>query len=197
MASISSPYGAQVISDNTGIVRPTRMPLGISSGQIGNIFKNQPVKLNTTTGTLEAISATTDKLFGFFQGVEYTPTGGRPAESPFWPSGAVYDTTYDMFVYFIPAWLPGLRVQIQADGSVAQTLMGSSFTFTNITAGSTFTGLSACTVGAAGVASGSQGQLTLIEFANSVGDAPGDAYTDLICTVAYPQIGFASQTSIG
>jgi hypothetical protein len=207
MASVSSPYGAQVISDNTGTVRGHRIPLGIASGYAANIFKDMPVKMipsgnGASSGTLQAVTnpgGTPDAIFGFFAGVEYTPVGGRPVVSPFWPSGTTYDTGYQMFVYITPAWLPGLRVRVQADGSVAQALMGSSFNFTNLTAGSTATGLSNCTVGAAGVAAGSQGQLTLIEFSTDVGDpfGGGDAYTDLICEIAYPQIGPRGQNSIG
>jgi hypothetical protein len=200
MAATSTPYGAQIVSDQSGTVRPVRMPLGIASGYAANIFKFQPIKL--VNGLIQACTnpgGTPDPIFGFFDGVEFTPVGGRPAVSPFWPAGTVYDSTYQMFVYFTPAWIPNFRVRIQADGSVAQALMGSQFNFTNLAAGSTSTGLSQCTVGAAGVVSGSQGQLALTEFDTAVGDpfAGGDAFTDLICTVAYPQVGFGAQKSIG
>lgn len=200
MASSSSPYGAQVISDFTGTPRPLRIPFGIVSGYASNIFKYQPVKLIAATGTIQAVTnpgGTPDAIWGLLDGVEYTPLGGRPTESPFWPGGTVFDPTYDMFVYVTPAWIPGLRIQVQADGSVPQTLLGSSFNFSNLPNGNTSIGLSQCTVGAAGVASGSQGQLTLIEFATSVGSAIGDAFTDLICEIAYPQIGPRGQVSIG
>ena len=201
MAATSTPYGAEVISNLSGVVRPQRMPFGIASGFGSNIFKNQPIKL-VAGGTIQPCTnpgGTPDAIYGFFQGVEYTPTGGRPAVSPFWPAGTTYDSTLQMFVYYIPAWLPELRVKIQADGSVAQALMGSQFNFSNLGNGSTFTGLSSCTAAAAGVALGSQGQLALIEFATDIGDPfnGGDAFTDLICTVAYPQVGFAPQKSIG
>ncbi len=189
MASVSSPYGIQIISDQSGIVRPLRMPLGISSGYAANIFKNSAVTLNPATGTLHAVTnpgGVPQKIFGIFQGVEYTPLGGRPAVSPYWPSGTVYDTTYQMYVYVIPAWLPNLRFMIQADGSVAQTMMGSQFNITNPAAGITSggVGFGQCTVGAAGVAAGGNGQFALIEFATSVAvggggsSAAGDAFTD-------------------
>ena len=200
MASSSSPYGAQIISDFTGVQRPLRIPLGITSGYAANIYKYAPVKLVAATGTIQAVTnpgGVPDAIWGFMNGVEYTPVGGRPVGSPFWASGTVYDSTYDMFVYVTPAWLPGLRVQIQADGSVAQALLGSSFNFTNLAAGTTPVGLSQCTVGAAGVVAGSQGQLTLVEFAPLVGSAIGDSFTDLICEIAYPQIGPRGQVSIG
>ena len=195
MAISSSPYGVQPISSGSGTVRAERMPNGIASAYGTNIFKWDPITL--TAGLITKVASGTVPIFGFFAGVEYTPLGGRPAVSPFWPAGTVVDPTYDFLVYYWPAWLPDLRVKVQADGSVAQALMGSGFALNNLTAGSTSTGLSACTVAHAGVASGTQAQLAFVEFATDVGDAPGDAYTDLICTVAYPQVGFAGQTSIG
>ena len=202
MAATASPYGIQVISDQVGFApRPARIVNGITNGLAQNIFKGQPVKLNPLTGTLLPCTnpgGTPDQIYGVFMGVDYTPLGGRPTESPFWPAGATVDTTQDFLVYYYPLWLPSSRIRIQADGSVGQVSLGSGFNFTNIGAGSTFTGSSQATVGAAGVAAGSQAQLTLVEFYDTqVLDTIGDAFTDLICTVAYPQVGFRGQNSIG
>lgn len=202
MASVSSPYGVQVISDQGGpAARPWRIPNGIASGYGSNIFKGQPVMFNPVTGTLVACTnpgGVPDQIAGIFNGVYYTPTGGRPTESNFWPAGQTVNANEDFLVYVFPLWIPGYRLRVQADGSVGQTLMGQGFNFSNLSAGSTATGLSACTVAAAGVAAGSQAQLTLTEFYDGVvTDSIGDAYTDLICTVAYPQVGFRGQNSIG
>lgn len=201
MALTSSPYGIRVISDQVGVApRPQRIPFGIANGLASNIFKGQPVKIDPVTGTVTPITnpgGTPDQLFAVFDGVDYTPLGGRPAVSPFWAAGTTYTTAEDMFVYVFPLWLPSTRIQVQADGSVAQALLGGGFNFSNLSAGNTFTGLSACTVAAAGVAAGSQAQLAFIEFATGINDTIGDAYTDMIFTVAYPQVGFRGQNSIG
>ena len=202
MAATSSPYGIQPVSDQSGIVRPLRMPNGILNQYNSNIFKWQAVTLDPATGTLQAVTnpgGTPQPLFGIFLGAEFTPLGGRPTESPFWPAGTNVTTAENFFVYVWPCWIPGTRFKIQADGSVAQTLMGSQFNITNLAAGSTQTGLSTCTVGAAGVPAASQGQFTLVEFGTDVGDPDGggDAFTDLICTIAYPQVGLGPQKSIG
>jgi hypothetical protein len=197
MASTSSPYGLIPIGDATGTVRTQRIPNGISQSYGANIFTNQPVKINPTYGTIEAVTATTDKIFGVFMGVYYTPPGGQPTPSAIWPSGGTYSTTDDMFVWVVPAWVPGMRFQIQADGTVAQALLGSQFNLSNFAAGSTLVGLSNCTAAFAGVAGASQGQLVLEEFYPGVNSAIGDAYTDLIVGVSYPQIVGGFQTSIG
>lgn len=200
MSLVAAPYGLQPISSQVGIPRPLRMPLGIASGYAANIFKYSAVTLVPATGVLNAVTnpgGVPQGIFGIFAGVEYTPVGGRPAVSPFWASGTVYDPTYDMFVYLWPAWTPDTRFRVQADGSVAQPLMGQQFNITNPAAGNTATGLGACTVGAAGIGQGAQGQFALIEFDNGINETPGDAFTDLVVTIALPQIGFGPQPSIG
>ncbi len=195
MATISAPYGFQPISHQSGTPRETRMPFGIASGTSGNIFKYQPIKL--TAGLIVPVTATTDKIFGIFAGVEFTPSGGRPAVSPYWPSGQTYNAGEDMNVYFWPAWDPSLRFAVQADGVVAQAAMGAQFNIANPTSGSTTTGLSAAGVLHTVIATSSQGQFFLEEFGLGVSDAygGGDTYTNLIVGIAYPQeSGF--QTSI-
>ncbi len=197
MASTSSPYGCQPLSDSVGTTRVKRIPNGIQSGLGSNIFTGQPVKFNPATGTIVPIALATDPICGIFMGCLFTPLGGRPSEQTLWPAGATYDNTNDMFAYIIPAWLDSLQLQVQADGSVTQIQLGQSFNFTNIGAGSTVVGLSQCTVGAAGVAAGQQGQVTLTEFFPGVNSAIGDAFTDLIVSIANPQIVSGGLLSIG
>lgn len=201
MSLISNPYGFQPISDQSGELRPVRIPNGIANTLASNIFKFQPVKL--ASGVITPVTAITDQIFAIFAGVEFTPLGGRPTESPFWPANTNFDPSYDMFVYVWPAWLPSLRLQVQADGAVAQALLGSQFNISTATIanGSTTIGLSQASVLHGGVAQGTQGQFALTEFAQgntqTLGSLPGDAFTDLICTIAYPQVGSGYQTSIG
>lgn len=194
MATIAAPYGFQPISHTSGTPREVRMANGIASGTVGNIFKYQPITLSA--GLIVPVTLTSQKIFGIFMGVEFTPTGGRPAESTFWPTGQTYSTTDWMNVYYVPAWDPSLRLKVQADGSVAQASMGAQFNIASV-AGNTTTGLSAASVSATPVSTSSQGQFFLSEFFPDVNDPVngGDAFTDLIVGVAYPQeSGF--QTSI-
>jgi hypothetical protein len=200
MASTSSPYGFQPISDQSGpAIRTARIPFGITSGYATNIFKGQPVTMNPATGTIQAVTAANQQIYGIMNGVEFTPLGGRPLESPFWPGGAVVDTRFDFLVYIIPAWVPSYRFRVQADGSVGQPALGSQFNLSNFTAGNTSTGLSAATVAAAGVAAGVQGQFFFTEFFDTTGvyGTIGDAFTDMIVGISYQQVGAGFQPSIG
>lgn len=195
MATTAAPYGFQPISHQFGTPRTLRMPLGIASGQSGNIFKYQPVKL--VAGYISPVTAATDQIFGIFAGVSYTPVGGQPTDQPMWPSLQTYVSNQDMFVYVWPAWDAALRLRVQANGAVAQALMGSQFNVSSV-AGNSTTGLSQAAVDAAGVTTTYQGQFFLEEFYTGVEDAEGggDLYTDLIVGVAYPQVGPGSQKSI-
>jgi len=210
MSATSSPYGIQPISSQSGTVRTLRMPNGIPSGLAFQISKFQAVTIDeiTNPGTLLPVTnpgGVPQKVFGIFAGVSYTPKGAQPTDSPYWPSGTTYDTTFDMFVYIWPVSDSSLRFAVQADGSVSQVLMGSQFNITNVAANNTPPGVSLSTVGAAGVAAGSQGQFVLEEFNPSVYDPAsspssqpgGDAFTDLIVRIAYPQISGGFQPSIG
>lgn len=197
MSATSSPYGLIPQSDMTGTPRTLCLPAGIASGLASNIFKYQPVKLDIVHGTITPITATTDQIYGVFAGVEYTPTGGRPTVSPFWPASATWDSTLMMNAYIWPAWLPGLRFVLQADGTVAQALYGSGFNFSNFSAGSTTTGQSQITAAHAGVAASSQAQVALVEFYTGLSSTVGDLYTDLIVSIAYPQVVSGYQVSVG
>ncbi len=198
MSATSSPYGLLPISDQAGIIRPLALKNGIASGLSSNIFRGQAVMLDTTNGTITPCTATTDKIYGVFAGVEYSPTGQRPAVSPFWPASSTYVAGLEVMVAYIwPAWNPNARWRIQADGTVAQGDYGAQFNLSNFSAGSTVTGLSAATANHTAIAGSSQGQLQLIEFGEDINSAVGDAFTDLIVAISYPQAVSGYQTSPG
>ena len=197
MASVSSPYGFQPVADQGGPApRPLRIPFGIASGYNANIFKGQPVFINTTTGTLNGVTTTTQAIFGIFQGIEYTPLGGRPAVSPFWAAGTIYDPTYDTFAYVYPGWQDSVRFRVQAAGSILQPGLGDSYNIANPTAGNTALGLSQCGILPTTAGAGNLGQFFLVEFDTGINSAIGDAFTDVIVGIARAQVG-AGFTSIG
>ena len=71
---------------------------------------------------------------------------------------------------------------------MAQTTIGGEYNFTNVTSGSTTTGLSQATLGSATAASnGVQGQMRIVDLAQQVDNAWGDSYTVVRVVNSYSQ----------
>ena len=180
MSTVSAPFGLRPVSHPTGLERAQALTNGITSGFATNILKGQPIVYVTTanqTGvsTIGTIipALVTGTVTGSFQGVEFTDTTGRRRVSNYWPAST---TGTDIIAYFYNDL--NITYEIQADGSMAQTTLGNEFFFTNITAGSTVTGLSQATLGSATAAgNGAQGQMRVIDIAPYADNAWGDAFT--------------------
>jgi hypothetical protein len=197
MSATSAPFGLRPAFHPSGLDRAQALAGGIPSAYATAIYKGQPVRYQSTAigGTLGTITpATTSGAWaGSFQGVEYTDTTGRARVSNYWPANTAY-TAGTCTAYFYND--PNIVYEIQADGSMAQTTIGNEYTFTNVTAGSTTTGLSAATLGSAtGAGAGNQGQMRVVDLAPYVDNAWGDAYTIVRVVNSQSQF-FGSVTAI-
>jgi hypothetical protein len=113
--------------------------------------------------------------------------------SNYWPANTAY-TAGTCVAYFYND--NNIVYEIQADGSMAQTTIGNEFNFTNVTAGSTTTGLSQATLGSAtAVGNGVQGQMRVVDIAPYPGNDWGDAYTIVRVVCANSQF-FGAFTAI-
>jgi hypothetical protein len=191
MSATSAPFGLRPAFFPTGLERAQVLANGIPSGYSSNILKGQPVSYGQsansgTNGTIVPTQAPASNasttlsaqytVAGSFQGVEFTDTTGRRRVSNYWPASTTTLTGSTTNAYFYNDL--NIIYEIQADGSMAQTSIGNEYLFTNITAGSTTTGLSQATLGSAtAVANGNQGQMRVVDLAQSVDNAWGDAYT--------------------
>ena len=197
MSSTSAPFGLRPAFHPSGLDRAQALAGGIVSGYASNILKGQPVQYGTTanSGTIGTIiaAAATGAIAGAFAGVQWTDTTGRARVSNYWPANTAY-TTGTCVAYFYND--QNIVYEIQADGSMAQTTIGNEYNFTNITAGSTTTGLSQATLGSAtAVGNGVQGQLRVVDLAPYVDNAWGDSYTIVRVVVANSQF-FGAVTAI-
>jgi hypothetical protein len=177
MSSTSAPFGLRPAFFPTGLERAQALANGILSGYTSNILKGQPVVYGTTanTGTLGTIipATTSGTVTGAFAGVEWTDTTGRRRVSNYWPAST---TGTAIVAYFYND--QQIIYEIQADGSMAQTTLGNEFNMNNVTAGSTTTGLSQCTLNSSSAAgNGNQAQLRVVDLAPYPDNAWGDAYT--------------------
>lgn len=184
MSATNAPFGLRPAFHPSGLDRAQALANGITSTYNTDILKGQPVKYVAASGVIQPVTST-EAFSGAFAGVEWTDTTGRRRVSNYWPANTAYQTG-SCVAYFYND--PNIVYEIQADGSVAQTAIGLEADFSNLTAGSTTTGLSQCTMSASIKATGVQGQLQVLDIAPYPGNDWGDAYTIVRVQVAKRQI---------
>lgn len=168
MSTTSQPFGLRPAFSPSGALRPTAY--SILSGFSVGILQNQPVKIGTN-GTIEA-AAIGERFIGTFQGVEFTDTDGRRRVSNKW-TASLAATEIVAYVTLDPA----IVYEIQANGPIAVTDIGSQADFTTITAGSTVTGLSALMLDQATLTTSGNASLRIIGLSPGPDNAFGDNFT--------------------
>ena len=179
MSATSAPFGLRPAFHPSGLDRAQALAGGIASAFNTDIFKGQPVRYNTTAigGTLCTICPATisGAWVGAFAGVQWTDTTGRARVSNYWPANTAY-TAGTCVAYFYND--PNIVYEIQADGTLAQTSIGDEYPFSNVTVGSTTTGLSQCTLNRASpAAADATSQMRVVDIAPYPGNDWGDAFT--------------------
>lgn len=195
MSATNAPFGLRPSFFPTGLERAQAITNGITSGYSSNILKGQPVVYGTTAngGTLGTIiiAANTGAVTGAFAGVEWTDTTGRRRVSNYWPAST---SGTNIVAYFYNDL--NIVYEIQTDATIAQTSIGNEYNFSNITAGSTTTGLSQCTLGVSTAAgNGAQGQMRIVDIAAYPDNNWGDAYVIVRVQLANTQF-FGAYTAI-
>lgn len=191
MSSTNAPFGMRPAFHPSGLDRATALTDGILSTYSTDILKGQPVKF-ATTGVIQ-VAAAGDSFAGAFSGVEFTDTTGRRRVSNYWPASTAYQTG-SCIAYFYND--PNIVYEIQAAGSLAQTSIGDQADLSNTTAGSTTTGLSACTLSTTLAGSGNTAQMRIINLAPYPDNAWGDSYTIVRATIAKFQFAGVAGTAI-
>jgi hypothetical protein len=176
MSATNAPFGLRPAYHPSGLERAQALAGGITSGYANNILKGQPVVYSPSAGVILPILTSTQAIWsGAFAGVEFTDTTGRRRVSNYWPASTAYQTGSCVAYFYNDQ---NIVYEIQADGPMAQTTIGNAYLFTAPTAGSAVTGLSACTLGAStAVGNGQPGQMRVVDLAQDVNNAWGDAFT--------------------
>jgi hypothetical protein len=172
MSSLNQPFGLRPSFHPSGLDRAVALPNGIASTYSTGILKGQPVALNTSGNIIAATAGSAYQ--GAFAGHEYTDLTGRRLVSNQWIASTAYQTGSEITYYYSD---PNIVYDIQCDGSLAQTAIGDQANFSNISAGSTTTGLSQCTISSSLVGSSAVGDMRIIGLTPAVDNAFGDAYT--------------------
>lgn len=178
-------------------------PYSLSTGQ--SFFQFTPVAI-TTTGqlTIANQTAASGKVYGSFDGVEYTNSDGRRSVAKY-ASKTTLDASTDI-VFWIFAD-PALVYEIQCNGSVTTAAIGTEYNF-DTTAGSLVTSGTSIGVGGAGfsttallataVGTGNQGQVRVVGLGREVAypagsnNAWGDSFTIVQVQIANNTFAAAS-----
>ena len=198
MSSTNAPFGLRPAFHPSGLDRAQALPGGITSGYATQILKGQPVAYSASAGVIVPLttapaSGSAVAWSGAFAGVEWTDTTGRRRVSNYWPASTAYQTG-SCIAYFYND--PNIVYEIQAAGSLAQTSIGDEADLSNTTAGSTTTGLSACTLSTTLAGAGNSAQMRIINLAPYPDNAWGDSYTIVRATIAEYQFAGAAGTAI-
>ena len=124
MSATLLPFGLLAVNKDGRDIQVLRYDMLPAAASIA---RNQLVRINPATGTLEAQTDGVAKpVLGTFAGVEYFDSTGRYTQAPDWVAQAGATNVYG-FVQFDP----GTIYEVQADGPVALTAMGAQCNMTN------------------------------------------------------------------
>ena len=182
----------QAATDNT-----YNAPYGLTTGQ--SFYQYQPVAINTAGALIPAPTlAATGRMFGVFDGVEFTDSQGRRSVAK-WASKTTLDASTQIIFWIFSD--PQLVYEAQVNGSVATTAIGKEYDFdaTNpATSGTSIgnggAGFSTTALASAPVATGAQGQVKVVGLGREVAFPSGntnawaDAYTIVQVQIANSQL---------
>ena len=150
----------QAATDNT-----YNAPYGLTTGQ--SFYQYQPVAINSSGQLIPAPTlAATGRMFGVFDGVEFTDSQGRRSVAK-WASKLTLDASTQIIFWIFSD--PALVYEAQCNGSVATTAIGKCYDFdaTNTplvgtSIGNGGAGFSQTALASAPVATGAQGQVKVV-----------------------------------
>jgi hypothetical protein len=182
----------QAATDNT-----YNAPYGLTTGQ--SFYQYQPVAINSSGQLIPAPTlAATGRMFGVFDGVEFTDSQGRRSVAK-WASKLTLDASTQIIFWIFSD--PALVYEIQCNGSVATSAIGREYDFdatntplTGSSIGNGGAGFSTTALASAPVSAGAQGQVKVVGLGREVAFPTGetnawaDAKTIVQVQVANSQI---------
>jgi hypothetical protein len=199
MSATAAPYGLRPVNLIGGqpYAGSTRL-IKIASAYAANIFYGDPVYIHDDGTIRKAVVTTsittpaTSGVTGVFVGCTYTdPNLNIPIYKQYWPTGTVAS---DAFAYIVDD--PDVVMQVQADGTVAQTALGNNIAL-NSASGDTGTGNSTTSAVYNSAAVTATLPLRIVGFVESTTSTVGDAFTDLLVKWNMPNAVSTSTTSGG
>ena len=200
MSATSAPFGLRPAFHPSGLDRAQALANGIqavstsgnvSLGYATTILKGQPVKMDTAGYIV--VAGASDPILGAFAGVEWTDATGRRRVSNYWPASESFQVG-SLVAYFYSD--PNIVYEIQTDGTLSQLAIGDEFDFSNVTAGSTTTGLSQATLSITPAGAGQLKVMRVVDLAPYPDNAWGDSFVIVRAQIAEYQFAGAAGTAV-
>jgi len=185
MSKTATPYGLKPVNEIGGLpyAGSTRQ-IKIASGYASNIFYGQVVSI-VAAGTVEVVTTNGNNstpfpagTVGVFVGCTYTnPSTNQLTFAQYFPSGTVAS---DAKAYVVDDY--NTLFQVQAAGTLAQTVLGSNAQLNAVqstSTGSTLTGNSNTALSTS-VAVTSGIAFRIVDFVDSTTSTVGDEFTDVL-----------------
>ena len=185
MSKTATPYGLKPVNEIGGLpyAGSTRQ-IKIASGYASNIFYGQVVSI-VAAGTVEVVTTNGNNstpfpagTVGVFVGCTYTnPSTNQLTFAQYFPSGTVAS---DAKAYVVDDY--NTLFQVQAAGTLAQTVLGSNAQLNAVqstSTGSTLTGNSNTALSTS-VAVTSGIAFRIVDFVESTTSTVGDEFTDVL-----------------
>ncbi len=141
MANTQATFGFRHIGYVSGGAPDYQLATGILlSSNTTKIFRGDPITIDPTTGFVTQAADNISTVQGVFDGCMYTPVGGTPQWSPFWPGASGVNAT----AYFINA-PSALFIAAAFNTSLVTANIGENVGF-KIGTGNTSNGFSGATI---------------------------------------------------
>jgi hypothetical protein len=185
MSATSTPYGLEptVLAGGSpsGVIRSilltANVATGFFNGDVVNVGAGVATPVTATPSTTRNASTPT----GIFVGCTYFDTNKQFITANFFPANGFTSFNANGPINLMIMDHPDVQFKVQANGSVAYTAIGKNASLTNFSNGSTVTGNSRVQLDAASIATTNTLGVRIIDIAPVLGNAAGDAFTDVIC----------------
>jgi hypothetical protein len=213
MSSVFQPFGLKPVYHPSGLDRAEQFVGTISfngndysapTAASQTFYQYQPVKINSSGALAVAdASGSNGKVYGVFNGVEYTTAEGRRTVAKYISAASIAASTQITYWIFRD---PALVYEAQIYGSATSASIGAEYNFnaaatvptslvtSGVAIGNGGAGFSTTALNATAVGTGNQGQVRVIGLGREVAypsgstNAWGDAYTIVqvqICNNAF------------
>jgi hypothetical protein len=185
MSATSTPYGLEptVLAGGSpsGVIRSilltANVATGFFNGDVVNVGAGVATPVTTTPSTTRNSSTPT----GIFVGCTYFDTNKQFVTANFFPANGFTSFNANGPINLMIVDNPDVQFKVQANGSVAYTAIGKNASLANFSNGSITTGNSRVQLDAASIATTNTLGVRIIDIAPVLGNAAGDAFTDVIC----------------